>query len=81
LERFRCDWLSSIRAHRETIAGRMSSVLLVIYSGEMQEKAQRSRVLQFVVCLWIVAAQVWYYLQFKTQFQPIFSAALRKLWH
>jgi hypothetical protein len=48
----------------------------------MQEKpAQPSRSLQIVVCVWIVAAQVWYYAQFRVQFHSIFSIVLRGLWH
>ncbi len=46
----------------------------------MQQKAQRSRLLEFVVCLWIVAAQIWYYLQFELLFRPILSAIFRRLW-
>jgi hypothetical protein len=34
-----------------------------------------------VLCVWIVAAQVWYYLQFKEQFRPILSPLVHKLWH
>jgi hypothetical protein len=31
-------------------------------------------------CVWIVAAQAWYYLQFREQFRNILSLTLRKLW-
>jgi hypothetical protein len=48
----------------------------------MREKTpQRSRLLQFFVCAWMAAAQIWYYAQFKEQFRSMFSIALRRLWH
>jgi len=34
-----------------------------------------------LVCVWIAAAQVWYYLQFKEHFRSLLSLTLRKLWH
>ena len=36
--------------------------------------------LDTTLCVWIVAAQVWYYLQFREQFRTILSLTLRKLW-
>jgi hypothetical protein len=42
---------------------------------------QRPKSLEIFICAWIVAAQVWYYLQFSAQFRPIIQATLRKLWH
>jgi len=36
---------------------------------------------EIALAIWMVAAQVWYYLQFKEQFQSIFSVTLRRLWH
>ena len=32
-------------------------------------------------CAWMVAAQIWYYAQFKEQFRSMFSIVLRRLWH
>jgi glycosyltransferase involved in cell wall biosynthesis len=40
----------------------------------------RSRWPDAALSLWIVAAQVWYYLQFREQFRAIFSLTLHKLW-
>jgi hypothetical protein len=36
---------------------------------------------EIAFAIWMVATQVWYYLQFKEQFQSIFSVTLRRLWH
>jgi hypothetical protein len=48
----------------------------------MQEKpAQPSKSLQIVVYVWIVAAQVWYYAQFREQFHSISPIVLPRLWH
>jgi hypothetical protein len=46
-----------------------------------QENPRRRKWLEAAVCLWIVASQVWYYLQFKQQFQSILSLTFRRLWH
>jgi glycosyltransferase involved in cell wall biosynthesis len=35
---------------------------------------------ELVLTLWIVAAQYWYYWQFKEQFRSIFRATMRQLW-
>jgi hypothetical protein len=45
--------------------------------------AWQSRRLWFELAfsLWIVGAQIWYFLQFKDQFLSIFRTALRPLWH
>jgi glycosyltransferase involved in cell wall biosynthesis len=43
-------------------------------------RLRRSRWLDTTLAFWIVAAQVWYYLQFREQFRAIFSLTLRKLW-
>jgi hypothetical protein len=37
--------------------------------------------LEVAFSVWVVVAQVWYYLQFKEQFASIFRIALRQLWH
>jgi hypothetical protein len=47
----------------------------------MPEKLPRlSRWVDTTLGVWIVAAQVWYYLQFREQFRTILSLTLRKLW-
>lgn len=43
--------------------------------------SQKHKWAEAILCVWIVAAQVWYYLQFREQFRPILSQILRKLWH
>jgi hypothetical protein len=49
---------------------------------EMDEESTRQRGwLQPCVCVWIVAAQVWYYLQFREQFRSAFSVVLHRIWH
>ena len=47
-------------------------------------RAHESRSLTWpetLVCFWIIASQIWYYLQFKEQLQVILSLTFRKLWH
>ena len=51
----------------------------MVYSAAMG--SQKRRWIEAILCVWIVAAQVWYYLQFKEQFRPILSPILHKLWH
>jgi glycosyltransferase involved in cell wall biosynthesis len=41
---------------------------------------QRSGWLDITLGTWIVAAQIWYYLQFREQFRSILWLTLRKLW-
>jgi hypothetical protein len=55
------------------------SVVLVsdILRAMKERTAQSSRFLQVVVCVWMLVAQIWYYAQFKEQFRPILSSALR----
>jgi hypothetical protein len=36
---------------------------------------------EIALAIWMVGAQVWYYLQFKEQFRSIFWVTLRRLWH
>lgn len=55
---------------------------MVVYSAQMQQNsALRRRLLELVASAWVVAAQIWYYSQFKEQFRSIFSLTLRRLWH
>jgi len=35
---------------------------------------------QIVFCVWLVTAQIWYYLQFKTLLAPSVKALLRSVW-
>jgi len=41
----------------------------------------RSKWLQALLCVWMLAAQVWYYFQFSGQLRSIIVLALHKLWH
>ncbi len=36
---------------------------------------------ELTFAIWIVSAQIWYYLQFKEQFRSILRVTLRQLWH
>jgi hypothetical protein len=47
----------------------------------LQNVGKRRGLLDLAACLWMVAAQIWYYSQFKEQFRSILSFALGKLWH
>jgi len=38
------------------------------------------RLAQICFCVWLVAAQIWYYLQFKTLLVPPAKALLRSVW-
>jgi hypothetical protein len=54
----------------------------MIYSAPVQEKTPpRSRSLEGVVCVWIVAAQIWYYAQFREQFRSILQSLFGRLWY
>ena len=47
-------------------------------------RAQESRQLRWpeaLICLWVLVAQIWYYLQFKEQLRAILSLTFRRLWH
>ena len=50
------------------------------FAGMNQVNLRRRWWIEAAICAWIVAAQVWYYLQFKEQFHSILSPILRKLW-
>jgi hypothetical protein len=41
----------------------------------------RRRWLEVLICAWIIAAQVWYYLQFRELFLSLTPVTLRRLWH
>jgi len=38
------------------------------------------RLAQICFCVWLVAAQIWYYLQFKNLLVPLAKALLRSVW-
>jgi uncharacterized membrane protein YqhA len=40
----------------------------------------RSRWLDLLVCLWMIAAQVWYYLQFREQLRTVLVPIVHHLW-
>jgi len=44
-------------------------------------RSKNRRWVEGILCVWIVGAQVWYYLQFRELFRPIFAVVLHKLWH
>jgi hypothetical protein len=51
-------------------------------SVPMTTRAQsRSRRLEGVVCLWVIGAQVWYYLQFREQLRAVLVPIIHQLWH
>jgi len=66
-------------AHRENASEESAARPCMLYSAAMG--SQKRRWIEATLCVWIVAAQVWYYLQFKEQFRPILSPILHKLWH
>jgi hypothetical protein len=45
----------------------------------------RSRLPEALLCLWIIAAQIWYYSQFKDQFTALLHSAAAplfyRIWH
>jgi hypothetical protein len=45
-----------------------------------QESRRVPLLLELLASLWIVAAQVYYYSQFKEQFRSIFVQTFAKLW-
>lgn len=46
--------------------------------------ARKSKFVEVLLCCWMIAAQVWYYAQFKDQFAGLLRSAagplLRRLW-
>jgi len=47
----------------------------------MQQKINwRGSAAQLFCCVWLVAAQIWYYLQFETLLAPFEKALLRSVW-
>jgi len=45
----------------------------------------RSRLTEALLCLWIIAAQIWYYSQFKDQFTALLRSVagplIHRIWH
>jgi hypothetical protein len=41
---------------------------------------RHNRILEALICGWIVAAQIWYYAQFKDVFRSAAGPLLRRLW-
>jgi formate/nitrite transporter FocA (FNT family) len=41
----------------------------------------RSRLSEALLCLWIIAAQIWYYIQFKDQFTALLRSSAAPLFH
>ncbi len=53
----------------------------LLYSSPMRQKLHwPDSLAQIFFCVWLVAAQIWYYLQFKTLLAPPAKALLRSVW-
>jgi hypothetical protein len=53
----------------------------LLYSCPMQRKINwPGSVAQFFFCAWLVVAQVWYYLQFRTLLAPLAKSLFRSVW-
>ena len=42
---------------------------------------RNAKIVQALLCFWLVGAQIWYYLQFKDLLRVAAVPLLRKLWH
>jgi hypothetical protein len=41
----------------------------------------KAKIIDALLCCWIIAAQIWYYSQFKELFLSMATPLLRRLWH
>lgn len=46
-----------------------------------EKRALRNRVLELCWCLWMVAAQIWYYKQFEALLRNVLRPVLHRLWN
>jgi len=74
------DYATCCRTNSESGTRRNQPEVTACYNPRVMRSKNR-RWVEGILCVWIVGAQVWYYLQFRELFRPILAVVLHKLWH